>query len=76
MGAIRIRDRSKLICTLQGSAKRRSPVLVNLVPAITYHFCLDLPASFMQPGDHLLAEGCLLKIVACWKMMKKDIIFM
>ena len=40
--------------TLQGSAKRRAPGLVNFVTA--YHFCLNLPAAFTQPGNHLLAE--------------------
>ena len=37
-------------------ADRRSPGLVNFVPALACHFCLDLPAAFTQPGDHLLAE--------------------
>ena len=43
---------------VQGSAKRRSPGLVNFVIALAYHFCLALPAVFPQPGDHLLAEPC------------------
>ena len=43
---------------IQGSAKRRSPGLVNFVIALAYHFCLALPAAFMQPGDHLLADPC------------------
>ena len=25
---------------------------------LLYHFCLSLPAAFMKPGDHLLAEPC------------------
>ena len=37
-------------------AKRRSPGLMNLVAPVSYHFCLALPATFTQPGDHLLAE--------------------
>ena len=44
-----------------GSAKRRSPGLVNFVTALAYHFCLALPAAFTQPGDHLLAEPCRLR---------------
>ena len=36
--------------------KRRSPGLVNCVPALAYYFCQGLPAAFTQPGDHLLAE--------------------
>ena len=35
---------------LQGSAKRLRPGLVNVVPAVAYHFCLSLPAAFTQPG--------------------------
>ena len=46
------------IGTVQGSAKRQSPGLVNVVPALAYHFCLALPAEFTQPGNHLLAELC------------------
>ena len=41
---------------IQGSAKRRSPGLVNIVAAVAHHFCLALPAAFTQPGLHLLAE--------------------
>ena len=31
---------------------------MNFVTALAYHFCLALPATFTQPGDHLLAEPC------------------
>ena len=41
------------VCTLQGSAKRRSPGLVNIAAAVAYHFCLALPAAFTQPGGRL-----------------------
>ena len=41
---------------VQRSAKRGSPCLVNFVPTVVYHFCPTLPATFTQPGDHLLAE--------------------
>ena len=34
--------------------------MVKFVPAVAYHFCLALPAAFTQPGDHLLAEPCIL----------------
>ena len=34
------------------------PGLVNLIPALAYHFCLALPAEFTQPGVHLLAHPC------------------
>ena len=44
--------------SIQGSAKRRSPGLVNFVAAVAYHFCLALPAVFSQPGAHLFAEPC------------------
>ena len=29
---------------------------MNVVPAVAYHFCLNLPAAITQPGAHLLAE--------------------
>ena len=38
---------------LQDSAKRRSPGLVNLIPAVAFHSCLNLPAAFTQPGARL-----------------------
>ena len=41
-------------------AKRQSPGLVNFVTALAYPFCLPLLAAFTQPGDHLLAEPCIL----------------
>ena len=31
---------------------------MNLVAAVACHFYLALPAAFMQPGNHLLAEPC------------------
>ena len=43
---------------VQGLAKRRSPGLANFNAAVAYHFCLALPAAFMQPGDGLLLELC------------------
>ena len=41
--------------TIQGSAKRRSPGLVNFAKC-SCRFCQALPAALLQPGDHLLAE--------------------
>ena len=53
------------LCTLsytsnyiQGSTNRRAPGLGNFVPALAYHFCLNLPAAFTQPGARLLVEPC------------------
>ena len=46
-----------LVCVL-GSAKRRSPGLVNFVNALAYHSCLALSAAFTQPGVHLLEITC------------------
>ena len=36
---------------VQGWAKVLFPGLVNLVPAGTYHFCPNLPATLSQPGN-------------------------
>ena len=33
--------------------------MVKFVTALAYHFCLTLPATFTQPGDHLTAEPCI-----------------
>ena len=46
--------------SIQGSAKRQAPGLVNLVPAVAYHICLSLPAALSQPGRSLLANPCIL----------------
>ena len=35
---------------LQASTNRWAPGLVNCVLALAYHFCLNLPVAFMQPG--------------------------
>ena len=43
---------------VQGLAKRWSPGLVHLVPALAYQFCLALAAAFTQPGARLLAKTC------------------
>ena len=47
-----------LALRIQGSAKRRSPGLVNFVTALAYYICLALPAAYTQPADRLLAEPC------------------
>ena len=40
------------------SAKRRVPGLVNFILALAYYYCLALPAEFMQPEAHTLAQPC------------------
>ena len=35
--------------------------LVNFVPALAYHFCLNLPEKFSQPGAHVLSQPCKLQ---------------
>ena len=50
--------RSRTAASVQGSAKRRAPDLVNFVPVVAHHFCLALPAAFTQPGAQLLAHPC------------------
>ena len=44
--------------SVQGTTKRLGSGLVNFVTALAYHFCLNFPAAFTQPGDHLSAEPC------------------
>ena len=43
---------------IQGSTNRRALGLVNFVPALAYHFCLNFPAAFTEPGARLLVEPC------------------
>ena len=51
-----------LRANVQRSAKVGAPGLVNLIPALAYHFCLNLPAAFTQPGALTLVVPC---IVTC-----------
>ena len=43
---------------IQSSTNRRAPGFVNFVLALAYHFCLNLPAAFTQPGARLLVKPC------------------
>ena len=43
---------------LQGSPKECFPGLVNFVTAVAYHFCLNLPRAFSQPGKHSFGDPC------------------
>ena len=51
--------------TLQGFTNRQAPGLVNFVPALAYHFCLNLLAAFTQPGARLLVEPCTMILGYC-----------
>ena len=42
--------------TVQSTSKRLFPDLVNF--ALAYHFCLNLPAAFSQPGNGILVGLC------------------
>ena len=58
--ATRVTDRDGHVdLYVQGSTNRRALGLVNFVPALAYHFCLNLPAAFTQPGARLLVEPCM-----------------
>ena len=55
--ATRVTDRDGHVdLYVQGSTNRRALGLVNFVLALAYHFCLNLPAAFTQPGVCLLVE--------------------
>ena len=47
-----------LISLLQRWAKVCAPGLVNIIPAVAYHFCPTLPAAFTQPIASTLADLC------------------
>ena len=36
------------------------PDFMNFVPALAYHFCLNLPATFLPTGNGNLAEPCIM----------------
>ena len=44
---------------VQGRVRKWAPYLVDFVPAVAYHLCLNLIEIFMQPGDHFLANPCM-----------------
>ena len=59
------RDCSKfltLVYRIQGSSIRWAPGLVHFVPAVAYHFCLNLPAVFSQPGNSLIEIPCMYRV--------------
>ena len=41
---------------------RSSLVVPNFAPAVAYHFCLNLPEKFPQPGDHFLAPALYMSL--------------
>ena len=43
---------------IQGWAKFAFQGLVNFVPVVAYHFCLNLPTALSQPGRCRLADPC------------------
>ena len=43
---------------IQGTSIRLFPIWVNFVPAVAYHFCLNLPPAFLQPGNGLVVQPC------------------
>ena len=45
-------------CEIQDLAKLPFPGLQNFVTALAYHFCLNLPAAFSQPGNGLIEIPC------------------
>ena len=47
------------VSDVQRSANVDAPLYVNFVPALTYHFCLNLPEAFTQPGASTLADLCI-----------------
>ena len=50
----RITELRKFLCIiLRGSVK--------FVPAVTYHFCLNLPATFSQPRTKKFSQLCILR---------------
>ena len=38
---------------------------MNFVPAVAYHFCLNLPAAFSQPKNGLIVEQRTHELLNC-----------
>ena len=55
------RIESSLILSATGLGKSHVPTLVNFVPAVSYCFCLNLPAAFSQLGNGNLPHPCTKK---------------
>ena len=55
------REKETIVCiqgaVVQGSPKECFPGLVNFVTAV-YHFYLNLPRTFSQPGKHSFGDPC------------------
>ena len=52
---------SNLTKEIQGSSNRWAPGFVNFVPAVAYHFWLNLHAAFTEPRARLLEEPCMIQ---------------
>ena len=68
-------------CSVQCSTNRRAPRFVNHVLALAYHFYLNLPAAFTQPGAHLLGESffdvtCFFMLYILGKPIKRQYNYM
>ena len=46
---------------LTGNLLKAVSGLVNFVPAVAYHFCVNLPEAISQPGNGLLELPCMFK---------------
>ena len=51
-------NRSATYTTTGVAKKSASRVLVNFVTAVAYHFCLNLPRTYSQPGKHSFGDPC------------------
>ena len=54
---------------LQAWAKRWSLGLVNFVPAVAYHFFLNLPEKFSQPGVNSFGGPCKYSATAVYTLV-------
>ena len=59
------RFRKVILKMVQGSPKESFPGLENFVTAVAYHLCLNLPATFSQPGNDSFGDPCTLCNMNC-----------
>ena len=59
----------------RGSAEGQSQGLVNLAPAVAYHFCPNLHKKILEPGDHFFSPSLYVAVIfksrhneclSCW----------
>ena len=57
----------------QKPANVDAPGLMNFVPALAYHFCLNLPSAFTQPGSSTNKMKLKIYVTVCFYLPLKTV---